>query len=479
MEKVSIKSWMLLEEGDGGHVEAIYAPRSGEVVGEVSYFDVEHFDELVDGISLAQKGWADLTFKRRAEVIFTFRQAILDNKDRLIEAIELENGKQKEEAAAEVAKAVELCEFAVSVPSLISGRTQVVSTGIEVKERNEPLGIVASITPFNFPLMVPMWTIPNILVTGNAIILKPSEKTPLTAMILAELLEASGLPKGIFNVIHGGKEVVDKICTHPGIKSVTFVGSTPVAKLVYQNSTQNLKQCLALGGAKNHILVTDEVNVEITAKEILSAAFGMSGQRCMAASVVVAVGESDALTSELIKQAKDYIPGNNMGPIITRESVTEIESYLAKTKGRVLLDGRLCAQNGLNQGYYFGPSIIEYDAYELMPDVEVFGPVLEVVRTKTLEEAIKLQNKSSYANGASIFTDMGEVADEAVKGLSSGMLGVNIGVPVPRDPFSFGGLKMSKFGTGDITGYNSLILFTQTKKVTTKWNPRYKKDWMS
>lgn len=457
----------------------IHSPRTGEVIGNVNYSTPEDIEKVMPAISEAQKQWSQLTFKKRSEVIFNFRTNLEKYRQELTQLIVLENGKQEDEANAEVSKAIELCEFANSIPSLISGRTQIVSTGIEVKEVSEGVGIVVSITPFNFPLMVPMWTIPNTLVLGNAMIVKASEKTPLTLLKIAEILEESGCPAGIFNIVQGDKEIVEALCQHPLVDAVTFVGSTPIAKAVYRQSTHALKRCLALGGAKNHILVTDEVDPVTTAAEIIASAFGMSGQRCMAASVVLFIGQCEAIKAELIRQTQALVCGQSIPPLVTSEAVSAVEHFLDQTPGKILVDGRLAPREGHPDGYYIGPSIVEYQAYQDIVVDEVFGPTLEILQCDSLQEALDYQNDSPYGNGASIFTDTGRYAQEACDRLSSGMLGVNIGVPVPRDPFSFGGLKASKFGVGDITGYNAIPFLVKTRKITTKWNAKHRKDWMS
>lgn len=464
---------------DEKNAHEIRSPYHDEVIGKVSYANQTDLDEAVKAAKIAQKEWGKLTFKKRSEVLFNLRTLLQANEEDLAKIISLENGKSLQEGVAGVAKAIELCEFAVSIPALVAGKTEIVSTGIEVKEQISPVGIVASITPFNFPMMVPMWTIPNTLACGNAMILKPSESTPITAMKIAELLKEAGLPKGLFTIVNGEKEMVEQLCDHPGIDALTFVGSTPVAKIVYQRATSHLKRCLALGGAKNHILVTDEVNPHIVAKEIASAAYGMSGQRCMAASVVLTVGNCQKVIDELVSISKEMIAGKDLPPLISKAAVAKIHTFLETTPGTILVDGRTAQTEGDANGYFIGPSVVQYDCYEDMPETEIFGPTLEIISVATLEEAIELQNRSPYANGASIFTDTGLYAQMAENGLSSGMLGVNIGVPVPRDPFSFGGLKASKFGYGDITGYGSLPFLTVTRKITTKWNPKDRKDWMS
>ncbi|QIK69268.1 aldehyde dehydrogenase family protein [Erysipelothrix sp. HDW6C] len=460
-----------------GNMITVVNPRDEHEIASISSVTPIEAIQAIETTVQASKAWSQLTYKKRSEVIFNLRTLIAQNEKLLIETIVEENGKTEDEAQAEVSKAIELCEFATSIPSVISGRTQYASNGIEVKEVNQAIGVVAAITPFNFPLMVPMWTIPNALVCGNGFILKPSEKTPSTALIIAQLLKEAGLPDGVFTILQGSREIVDVICDHKDVDVVTFVGSTPVAEIVYRRATSNLKRSLALGGAKNHIIVTPEVDPIITAKEILNAGFGMSGQRCMAASTVLLVGENNGCLDELIKQSVNWIPGVQLAPLVSAESVALVDSYLQTTKGTLRVDGRKTEKP--DKGYYIGGSIIEYASYKDMPETELFAPVLEVVHCKTLTEAIALQNESPYANGASIFTDIGENAMVASLGMSSGMIGVNIGVPVPRDPFSFGGLKGSKFGVGDITGYNAIPLFVKCKKITTKWNPEHKKDWMS
>lgn len=448
-------------------------PQTDEIIAQGRMGSLDQLNQVVLEAKEAQKKYASYPYKKRTEWVFRLKELFMRDADEISALISLENGKLKEEADACVAKAIELCEFALMIPGVISGRNQEVSAGIEVKERIEPVGVVASITPFNFPLMVPMWTVASNLVLGNAMILKPSEVTPLTAIKLAQLVEEANVPAGLFNVIHGEKEMVNGICDHPGIDTVSFVGSSFVAEKVYQRSTSHNKRCLALGGAKNHIVVhLDQLDVNATAKEILAAAFGMAGQRCMAASVLLLVGESEEFMKELLVQAKEW----KLPPIISKAAQQKVVAYLNDTKGHVLLDGRV----GLTDvGCFVGPTVIQYDQYDDMPEEELFAPSLEIIQVKNLEEAFECQNKSPYANGASIFTRDGEAAMLAERKMSSGMIGVNIGVPVPRDPFSFGGEKKSKFGYGDITGYGSIGLFTKTKKITTKWNPKDRKDWMS
>ncbi len=470
-----VKNYLAGEWINGqGKSFSVINPADEEMVASGNMASVEQLNEVVSKAVSAQKEWSKLTFKKRAEWMFKFKTYLERDAEEIANLIMLENGKLREEADACVAKAMELCDFAMMLPGVISGRNQEVSFGIEAKERIEPVGVVASITPFNFPLMVPMWTIPSVLTMGNALILKPSEVTPLTANKIANLLEEVGIPKGLFSVVHGEKEMVEAICDHKEIQVVSFVGSSEVAEKVYQRSTKNNKRCLALGGAKNHIVIhLDQLDIPSTVKEVLSAAYGMSGQRCMAASVLLLVGNNkEEFMEELIKQSKTW----KLPPLISKASQQKVIDYLKDTKGNIILDGRdQCSE----KGYYVGPTIIEYDNYQEMPSQELFAPSLEVIKVDSLQDAFFCQNQSPYANGAAIFTRDGEAAMLAAREFTSGMIGINVGVPVPRDPFSFGGEKKSKYGFGDITGYGSISLFTKTKKVTTKWNARDRKDWMS
>jgi malonate-semialdehyde dehydrogenase (acetylating)/methylmalonate-semialdehyde dehydrogenase len=331
--------------------------------------------------------------------------------------------------------------------------------------------------------MVPNWTIPNALALGNTMILKPSEQVPLSANRIAEILAEAGLPKGVLNVVHGAQAAVEAICDHPGIDAVSFVGSTKVAKIVYQRATSNLKRALCLGGAKNHLIVLPDANEEMTASDVAASMTGCAGQRCMAASAMVAVGKVDAIIDRLCEETKKIIPGKNLGAIISQQAKERIEGYIAEAEAqgaKILVDGRDATVEGKENGYYVGPTVIDF----VTPDMkiakeEVFGPVLAILRTSTLDEAIEIENNSPYGNAASVFTQSGGLAKYVAEHASAGMIGVNIGVPVPREPFSFGGWNESKFGTGDITGESSIEFWTKLKKTTTKWNPEARTNWMS
>jgi malonate-semialdehyde dehydrogenase (acetylating)/methylmalonate-semialdehyde dehydrogenase len=388
-----------------------------------------------------------------------------------------------DEAKAEVEKSIELTEFACSMPQLVAGEILEVSKGVECRTEHFPLGVVASIVPFNFPLMVPNWTMPNALVLGNTMIMKPSELVPLSCQKMAELLKEAGLPDGVFNIINGGKEIVEAICAHQDIEAVSFVGSTKVAKLVYQQATHNLKRCIALGGAKNHLFVLPDANPQMTASNVTASMSGCAGQRCMAASAMLAVGNVDSIINQICDEARKVIPGVNLGAVISKSAKERIENYITEAEkdgARILVDGRGAVVKGKENGTYVGPTVIDYVTPEMsVAREEIFGPVISIMRTNTLDEAIKIENANPYGNAASVFTQSGGLARYVIEHASAGMVGVNIGVPVPREPFSFGGWNESRFGANDITGKSSIEFWTKLKKTTTKWNAEAGINWMS
>ncbi len=461
----------------------VISPLDGRVISKVPISGYATLDKAVQTAREAFPAWSATPIKERVQVLFNYRNLLQKYREELTELIHLENGKIRSEAEAEVDKAIELTEFAVSLPQIIPGEILEVSKGVDCKTERISLGVVASITPFNFPCMVPNWTIPNVIALGNCMILKPSEHVPLTANKLASMLKEAGLPDGVFNVVNGTKEIVEGICDHPDIKAVSFVGSTKVAKIVYKRSTGNLKRCLALGGAKNHLLVLPDAQLEMTASNITASMSGCAGQRCMAASAMVGVGKIDHIIDKVCEEARKIIPGKNLGSVISKEAKERIERYITeaeKAGAKILVDGRNATVPGAEGGFYVGPTIIDY----VTPDMaiakeEVFGPVLAIMRTNTLDEAIEIENKSAYGNAASVFTQSGGIAKYVAEKASAGMIGVNIGVPVPREPFSFGGWNESRFGAGDITGKSSIEFWTQMKKTTIKWNPEARTNWMS
>ena len=461
----------------------IFSPLNGSVIGSVPLSNAATLDAAVNAAQKAFPAWSGKTLKERVQVFFKFRQLLEENAEELANLIHVENGKTVGESMAEVSKGIELCEFACSLPQIVHDEIQEVSKGVECRTSHRPVGVVACISPFNFPIMVPLWTIPNAIALGNCMILKPSEMVPLSVVRLAELLKEAGLPDGVFNIVNGDKEIVEAICDHPGIHAVSFVGSTKVAKIVYKRSTSNLKRCIALGGAKNHLIVLPDAHLSMTANNVVASMSGCAGQRCMAASAMVAVGSVDHIIAELCKEAGKIVPGDNLGSVISSQAKERIERYIAEAEAagaKVLVDGRNTMVKGHEGGYYVGPTVIDH----VTPDMaiakeEVFGPVLAIMRAKDVDEALRIENGSEYGNAAAVFTQNGSMAKYVTEHASAGMVGVNIGVPVPREPFGFGGWNESKFGVNDITGESSVEFWTKVKKTTTKWNPEDKTNWMS
>ncbi|MCL4127702.1 UNVERIFIED_CONTAM: hypothetical protein GTU68_008823 [Idotea baltica] len=462
---------------------AIMSPLDGSQISSVPLSGAKELDAAVTAAKAAFIPWSKLTIKDRVQVFYKYRELLAKNIDELAELVHIENGKTISESKAEVLKSIELTEFACSLPQLVAGTIMEVSKGVECRLEKKPLGVVACISPFNFPNMVPHWTIPNAIALGNTVILKPSEIVPLSAVRMAELLKEAGLPDGVFNIVNGGKEIVEAICDHEGIEAVSFVGSTKVAKIVYKRSTGNLKRCVALGGAKNHLLVLPDAHEEMTATNVVASMAGCAGQRCMAAAAMVGVGAIDHIVDHMVAHAKTIRCGNELGSVISKEAKVRIEGYITEAEeqgAKILLDGRNTVVEGKEDGYYIGPTIIDHVTPEMrIAKEEVFGPVISIIRAKDLDEAIEIENSSNYGNAAAVFTQSGGLAREVMERASAGMIGVNIGVPVPREPFSFGGWNDSKFGVGDITGESSIDFWTQLKKTTTKWNPQAKTNWMS
>jgi len=461
----------------------VVSPLDGEQLSKVPMSGADDLNFAVAAAKTAFASWSKTPIKERVQVFFRYKSLLENNLRQLAELVHRENGKTMNEAIAEVEKCIELTEFACSLPQLVTGEILEVSKGVECRTEHVPLGVVASIVPFNFPSMVPNWTIPNAIALGNCMILKPSEKVPISSGRIAELLKEAGLPDGVFNVVHGDVEMVEAICDHPDIEAVSFVGSTKVAKLVYQRSTANFKRCLALGGAKNHLMVMPDAIPGMTAQNVAASMSGCAGQRCMAASAMVAVGDTDHIIQKIVEEAKKFVPGENLGAVINQESKERIEKYIAEAEeqgAKILLDGRGVKVNGKENGTYVGPTVIDF----VKPDMniakeEVFGPVISITRAKSVDEAIAIENANPYGNAASVFTQNGGVARYIMEKANAGMIGVNVGVPVPREPFSFGGWNESKFGVGDITGKSSIEFWTKLKKSTVKWNPEAGVNWMS
>ncbi len=461
----------------------VISPLDGNPLSKVAMSTGDDLDAAVRAARAAFPAWSKTPIKERVQIFFRYKFLLEKHSRELAELVQEENGKTYSEALAEIEKSIELTEFATSLPQLVTGEVLEVSKGIECRTEHVPIGVVASIVPFNFPSMVPNWTLPNAIALGNCMILKPSEKVPLSAGRLAELLKDAGLPDGVLSIVNGDTEIVEAICDHPGIEAISFVGSTKVAKIVYQRATSHFKRCLALGGAKNHLMVLPDAIPGMTAQNIVASMSGCAGQRCMAASAMVGVGDIDHIIDKICEEAAKVIPGENLGAVINKASQERIEKYITEAEqlgAKILVDGRNTKVKGKENGTYVGPTIIDH----VQPDMniakeEIFGPVISIMRTNTVDEALAIENANPYGNAASVFTQNGGMARYVIDRASAGMIGVNVGVPVPREPFSFGGWNESKFGVGDITGKSSIEFWTKLKKSTTKWNPESGVNWMS
>ena len=461
----------------------VISPLDGNPLSKVPMSTAKDLDKAVKAAKAAFPAWSHTPIKERVQVFYKYKYLLEKNLQELAALVSEENGKTIGEATAEVEKCIELTEFACSLPQLVTGEVLEVSKGVECRTEHVPLGVVASIVPFNFPSMVPNWTIPNAIGLGNCMVIKPSEKVPLSVGRLAMLLKEAGLPDGVFNVVHGDSEIVEAICDHPGIEAVSFVGSTKVAKLVYQRGTKNFKRVLALGGAKNHLMVLPDAKADMTAQNVAASMSGCAGQRCMAASAMVGVGNIDHIIEKICDEARKIVPGKNLGAVISKESKERIERYIGEAEkdgAKILVDGRGAKVEGKENGTYVGPTVIDYVKPEMsVAKEEIFGPVISIMRTNTVDEALAIENANPYGNAASVFTQNGGLARYIIDHASAGMIGVNVGVPVPREPFSFGGWNESKFGVGDITGKSSIEFWTKLKKSTVKWNPEAGVNWMS
>jgi malonate-semialdehyde dehydrogenase (acetylating)/methylmalonate-semialdehyde dehydrogenase len=461
----------------------VISPIDGMLLSTVPMSGTTDLDKAVEAAKKAFPAWSRTPIKERVQVFFRYKYLLEKNLKSLAELCSEENGKTYSESVAEIEKCIELTEFATSLPQLVTGEVLEVSKGVECRTEHVPLGVVASIVPFNFPAMVPNWTIPNAIALGNCMIIKPSEKVPLSCGKLAELLKEAGLPDGVLNIVHGDTEIVEAICDHPGIEAVSFVGSTKVAKIVYQRATHHYKRCLALGGAKNHLMVLPDAKPEMTAQNVAASMSGCAGQRCMAASAMIGVGEIDHIISKICDEARKIEPGKNLGAVINKESKEKIERYITEAEkegAHILVDGRNAKVPGKENGTYVGPTVIDHVSPGMaVAREEIFGPVISIMRTQTVDEALAIENANPYGNAASVFTQNGGMARYIIERASAGMIGVNVGVPVPREPFSFGGWNESKFGVGDITGKSSIEFWTKLKKSTTKWNPEAGVNWMS
>jgi malonate-semialdehyde dehydrogenase (acetylating)/methylmalonate-semialdehyde dehydrogenase len=466
-------------EGTSGRNGPVYNPATGAQTGAVGFASVEEIDAAVRNSAEAWETWRTVSLAKRAELFFRIRELFHSHREDLAKLLTAEHGKVLSDAMGEVARGLEVIEYACGIPTLIKGEfSEQASTGIDVYSIRQPLGVVAGITPFNFPAMVPMWMWAPAIACGNCFLLKPSEKDPSASLLTAELLKEAGLPDGVFNVVHGDKVAVDALLEHPGIAAVSFVGSTPIARYIYETGTKHGKRVQALGGAKNHMIVLPDADVEMAADAAVSAGYGSAGERCMAVSVLVAVGDVADPLVEAIKQRLPKVkvgdgmrPDSEMGPLVTRAHRDKVASYIASGSDQgatVVADGRETAPDG--DGFFLGVSLLdnvtaEMDAYR----DEIFGPVLSVVRAETYDEAIGLVNDNPYGNGVALFTRDGGVARQFQFDVTAGMVGINVPIPVPVAYYSFGGWKASLFGDSHAYGPESIHFYTRGKVVTSRW----------
>jgi len=464
--------------GQSGRTSPVFNPAAGVQTGAVDLASVEEVDQAVQAAKAAFPAWRSLSLGRRAELFFAIRELFHARREELARHLTAEHGKVFSDAVGEVTRGLEVIEFCCGLPHLLKGdMTEQASTDLDVYSIRQPLGVVAGITPFNFPAMVPMWMWAPAIACGNTFVLKPSEKDPSASYLTAELLKEAGLPDGVFNVVHGDKVAVDAILEHPDIAAVSFVGSTPIAKYVYETATRHGKRCQALGGAKNHMIVLPDADIEMAADAAVSAAYGSAGERCMAVSLLVAVGDS---ADPLIDAIKQRIPNvkvgdgmdaaSEMGPLITREHRDKVASYIdtGRDEGaEIVVDGRDSCPAG---GFFLGATLMDNVTPGMKTyEDEIFGPVLGVTRVGTYEEAVKLVNENPYGNGTAIFTRDGGAARRFQFEVEAGMVGINVPVPVPVAYYSFGGWNNSLFGDRHIYGPEGIDFFTRSKVVTARW----------
>lgn len=467
--------------GGPGTRHEILNPATGETVGRFDWSAPEDLDLAVRAAAAAFVHWSAQTVKQRAQVFFRFKALLEQHLDELSALCTAENGKTPAESKAGILKGIEVVEYAAGLPQVIAGQYLDVSHGVSCRTVLEPLGVVAGITPFNFPVMVPLWIIPLALGCGNTLVLKPSEQTPLSAIRLRELLIEAGLPEDAFRLVHGGRETVEGLIDHPGVRAAAFVGSSKVARLVFERGSRLNKRILALGGAKNHLVLLPDADPEQSAENICASFTGCAGQRCMAASVLLAVGDTDGIVRGVVERAERIVLGKDMGPVISaaaRERIARYVDEAEKAGARVLLDGRGASVPGCEGGNWFGPTVLD----SVQPDMaaaceEIFGPVLSIIRVESLDEAIRIENANPYGNAAAVYTRDGGLARLCADRFNASMIGINVGVPVPREPFSFGGQGESRFGYGDITGAGAVEFWTRAKKITERWNVPEGKEW--
>jgi malonate-semialdehyde dehydrogenase (acetylating)/methylmalonate-semialdehyde dehydrogenase len=483
MSEATVQHWIDgVPTGGGGRYGDVWNPATGRRAAQVAMADAATVDRAVEAAARAFPAWRDTSLGRRTQVLFAFRDLVARHSEELARLITNEHGKVLSDAKGEVARGLEVVEFACGLAELLKGSfSENVSHGVDSYSIRQPLGVAAGITPFNFPAMVPMWMFPVALACGNAFVLKPSERDPSASVRMAELLAEAGLPPGVFNVVHGDREAVEAVLAHPGIAAVSFVGSTPIARHVYETAARHGKRVQALGGAKNHMVVLPDADMDLAADAVVSAAYGSAGERCMAISVLVTVGSAaDALLPKVLERL-DHIkvgdgtePGIEMGPLVTRDHRDRVAGYLDQgtREGAALVrDGRTVRVEGRPDGFYLGPSL--FDRVEPGMKVygdEIFGPVLCTVRRDSYDEALALINGNERANGVAVFTRDGGAARKFQNEVQVGMVGINVAIPVPMAYYSFGGWKDSLFGDSHVHGHDGVRFYTRAKVVTSRWS---------
>jgi len=467
-------------ESASGRTAPVFDPALGVQTKRVALADDAEIDRAVAAAKAAFPAWRDLSITKRQQILFRFRELLNERKGELAEILTAEHGKVLSDALGEITRGLEVVELATGFPHLIKGEfSQQVSTGVDVYSTKQPLGVVGIISPFNFPAMVPMWFFPVAIAVGNTVVLKPSEKDPSSANWLAALFTEAGLPDGVFNVLHGDKQAVDGLLAHPDVQSISFVGSTPIAQYIYETAAKNGKRVQALGGAKNHMLVLPDADLDLTADAAINAGFGSAGERCMAISVVVAVEPvADDLVAKITERMATLTVGDgrrkcDMGPLVTEQHRDRVASYIdiaAEDGATVVVDGRGIEVDGADEGFWLGPTLIDDVPTDSRAYVdEIFGPVLSVVRVASYEDGLELINSSRYGNGTAIFTNDGGAARRFQAEVEVGMIGINVPIPVPVAYYSFGGFKDSIFGDSKAYGLQGFSFFTQEKAITSRW----------
>ena len=467
--------------GTSGRLSDVFNPATGEVQARLSNATVAETESAISAAQAAFPAWSSTPALRRARIMFKFKALLDERANDLAKAISLEHGKTISDARGEVTRGIEVVEFSCGIPHLLKGDfNDQVGTGIDTYSMHQPLGVVAGITPFNFPIMVPLWMIPMALATGNTFVLKPSEKTPSASLMIADLLAEAGLPAGVFNLINGDKEAVNVLLTDKRIQAISFVGSTPIAEYIYRTGTKNGKRVQALGGAKNHLVVMPDADLDQVADALIGAAYGSAGERCMAISVAVTVGNiADKLVENLIKKVKTITidqglnENADMGPLVTPQHYTKVKEYVdlgLEEGANLVIDGRGYSLKGHEKGFFLAPCLFDKVTKKMrIYKEEIFGPVLCIVRAETFEEALQLVNEHEFGNGTAIFTRDGEAAREFTSRVQAGMVGVNVAIPVPIAFHSFGGWKSSLFGDHHIYGTDGIHFYTRIKTTTSRW----------